>query len=401
MVSAQESGGRKVEYVARSLEENLERVLEVEREGWEGAGRGKICVGEEGWEDLESEREYEVEVEGTSELFGTQRVASFLFYLSAPPSRSSSSSSRQITSPSPSPSCSSSSLWDISPYSLYGLITYPSGLTTLPSSLRSIPLTITTKALSSCPTTHPAKDILPPGSFSYSFNPLPLPSSPLVDTDPNDWASGTTITIPPSILEDRDAFPVDEPVGIRVTGNFGDNITFYADMAINFSPAPVKMVLGPQFESILGAEEKLVIDFMGSFTEDGIVFQEDEEGTEGEYEWEWDWRCSIPRGREEEVGRQCECAGGEIVVLPGREEGRFEGTGGTEGWVVGGAYYFVVRVNVRTFGGGEVVARGEWEGVVSVVEEGLGRGLEVREERSLCDDSTVGYTVCFNFFFLF
>ena len=171
-------------------------------------------------------------------------------------------------------------------------------------------------------------------------------------------------------------------------------------MGIRFLPAPVEIVLGELFRPIIGSQERLIIDLTDSYTNDGIVF-----GGGGGYEWEWDWGCVVPKGRGGEGGGECVFEGGEVVQMPGRGQGRFEGggVGGGEEWVVGRALYFIVRVKVREGGGGRVVARGEWEAVVSVVRGGvfngpdqggfLRRNLKVNEERWMCRDSSSGFSV--------
>ena len=43
----------------------------------------------------------------------------------------------------------------------------------------------------------------------------PIPDG-LADVDVNDWAVGGVLVVPSLYLEDRGAFPMDEPVGIQV-----------------------------------------------------------------------------------------------------------------------------------------------------------------------------------------
>ena len=198
------SGGRGVQYSVSSPDILLDSVIEwSDNVGWEGAGWGEFCVEE--WGGL-IEKNYTFEVEGRSVLFGTIETAFHSFNLFI-----SSSSSRQIED-----TCSPS-LWDITPNALYGIQTYPSNLQLLPASLRSTPLTITTKALSPCKNIGMAKDILLPFVLNWTFL-EPIPDG-LVNVDPNAWAvgGGGVLNIPYLFLEDRDAFPMNQPVGIQVS----------------------------------------------------------------------------------------------------------------------------------------------------------------------------------------
>ena len=207
------SGGRGVDFTVRAREEELGMVIEWRDVGWVGAGWGKVCVKEE-WEGGLGEREgeeqeYQFEVEGVSELFGTVATVNHTFIVSFP---SSSSLSRQISDFSCAPS-----LWDTSPFSLYGIQTYPSGLVLLPPLLRSSTLTITTKALSPCLDIGMSKDILAQFSFDWVFlDPIP---DGLVGVNANDWVTGggAVMRVPSLFLEDRRTFPMNEPVGIQVT----------------------------------------------------------------------------------------------------------------------------------------------------------------------------------------
>ena len=202
-----------MDFTVRAREEELDTVMEWRNVGWVGAGWGKVCVMEE-WEGAlgereGEEREYQFEVEGVSVLFGTVATVNHTFIVSFP---SSSSLSRQISASSCTPS-----LWDTSPFSIYGIQTYPSGLTLLPPLLRSSTLTITTKALSPCLDIGMSKDILAPFAFDWAFL-EPIPEG-LVDVNPNDWViggGGAIMMIPSLFLDDRGAFPMNEPVGIQV-----------------------------------------------------------------------------------------------------------------------------------------------------------------------------------------
>ena len=208
-----------------------------------------------------------------------------------------------------------------------------------------------------------------------------------------------------SILEDRDAFPPGETVDIRVTANFDNDVTFFADVSVGFLPSQVEMVLDPEIGFIIDASAGLVLDFTDSYTMDGVVVG-------GEWEWEWEWECVVPDGwkgeGEEEggLGRECTYEGGKQFVMPGREEGRFEGEDG-EKLEEGVPLYFVVRARVRREGEEAVVAEGKWSRMLSSVgsdgrkrEEGA-LGLSLVEETWVCEDSSIGYLVCFQFPFFF
>ena len=202
-------GGRGVDFTVTSTVNNLENSLQVRKKGWEGAGWGEVCV--EDWGEVGEAGNYSFTVEGTSVLFGTVTAATHSFSLSFSHSLS---SSRQAT---PTTQCLPS-LWDTTIPPLYGLQLYPSGHTLLPPSLRSSPLTITTKALSPCPSIGMSKDILLPFDISWSF--LGPNLDIFTSVDPNDWADGGQLVIPVSFLEDREAFPMNEYVGIQVCSIF-------------------------------------------------------------------------------------------------------------------------------------------------------------------------------------
>ena len=250
-------------------------LLEWEEQGegkWEGEGRGKVCMEKEGWEEL-SPGEYILGVQGTSALFGSVVNASYSFTLS-PFFPSSSRFSRFSSSGSSSrqDNCNPY-LWNNSPSSLYGIQTFPSGQTLLPSSLRSVPLTITTKALSPCPQVGMSKNILAPSTLKWSFI-SPTPSF-FDDYDISDWAQGTKLVIPVQILENRDAFPMDVPVGIRVMADFGEDQIYLAETYVHFLPSGVNVVTDPiDLSSIVDVDDQLVIDLRESSTLDGLQFGE-------------------------------------------------------------------------------------------------------------------------------
>ena len=233
-------------------------LLEWEEQGEGGEGRGKLCM--EKWDEL-SPGEYVFGVQGTSTLFGSIVNALYSFTLSPSFSSSSRYSSRQGN-------CNPI-LWDNSPSSLYGIQTFPSGQTLLPSSLRSVPLTITTKALSPCPQVGMSKNILPPSTLKWSF--ISPPPSFFDDYNISDWAQGTQLIIPVLILENRDAFPMNVPVGIRVMADFGEDQIYLAETYVHFLPSGVNVVTDPvELSSVVDVEGRLVIDLRESSTLDGL-----------------------------------------------------------------------------------------------------------------------------------
>ena len=127
-----------------------------------------------------------------------------------------------------------------------------------------------------------------------------------------------------------------------------------------------------------------------------------EEGGGEEWEWEWEWSCVVPReGGGERGGGDCMYEGGDVIEMPGREQGRFLGGGMGNTFEVGVPLLFVVKVRVRGVGGtGEVISEGYWEETFSVVDEGEEEGWEVRETRWMCESGTVGYLVSVFFLFL-
>ena len=248
-------------------------LLEWEEQGegkWEGEGRGKLCLEKEGWGEL-SPGEYIFGVQGTSALFGSSVTAFYSFTLSSSlPSSSHFSRFSRFSSHSSSFSSNCNpTLWENSPSSLYGIQTFPSGQTLLPSSLRSLPLTITTKALSPCPQVGMSKNILAPSTLKWSFI-SPTPSF-FDDHNISDWAQGTKLIIPVQILENRDAFPMNVPVGIRVMADFGENQIYLAETYVHFLPSGVNVVTDPiDLSSIVDVGDQLVIDLRESSTLDGL-----------------------------------------------------------------------------------------------------------------------------------
>ena len=211
--------------------------------------------------------------------------------------------------------------------------------------------------------------------------------------DLNNWADGTRLVIPSEVLVDREAFPPNELVRIRVNADFGDEIgELVADLGVEFAPSAVKMVVDSSFRSIIDQDDVLVIDFGGSYTLDGIELGDDE------WIWEWDWNCVIP----EEIGKQsreCVYEDGGVVAMPGESQSKFEGEEGKR-FEKGVPLFFSVKSRVRAGGvGGKVVAEGRWSSIVNPVgEEAL--GLELIEDFWVCSDSSVGFSVLFFLFFL-
>ena len=216
------SGERGVIFTVTSSSSTLNDLLIWNNVGWKGAGWGEVCI--EDWGELigelgeEIRQEFSFEVEGTSILFGSVTNARHSFSVFFGNSSSSTPSSSRCLP----------SLWDLTPDNIYGIQTYPSGNQILPPSLRSSPFTITTKALSPCLSIGMSKDILIPFTFDWSFlEPIPRP---LLDVNLNDWSIGADLVIPSSILEDREAFPMDQPVGIQVI--------FFLPFSVFFSAIP-------------------------------------------------------------------------------------------------------------------------------------------------------------------
>ena len=140
---------------------------------------------------------------------------------------------------------------------------------------------------------------------------------------------------------------------------------------------------------------------MDSYTNDGITVGD------GKWEWEWEWGCFIPReGANRGGGGNCMYENGELFEMPTRGDGRFVGGNGEgEEFQVGVPLYFVVSVRVREKleGGslGEVVTEGRFEKLFSVIEQpNNAQGQEdlvlvMDEDKWICDDGTVGYSVFF------
>ena len=256
-----------------------------------------------------------------------------------------------------------------------------------------------------------SKDILSPATFLWEFvsnnNTTNIRLRDNLEIDKN-WKKGTMLTIPSNILTDREIFPPNVPVTLRVSITFfeQEDATFLEELSLQFLPSPIEMKVQMGFSSIFDVEERLVIDLTDSYTSDGLVV-EGEEGA-GKWEWEWEWSCMavVQKGDDtREEGEECQYESGAVVVMPGEREGRFEADEG-ERFQEGEAYYFSVKSRVREAGGGgEVVAEGRWSTVMSGVRE-EGVGLELVEDYWVCEDSSVGFLVIlffivFFFFFFF
>ena len=207
------SGERGVNYTAQSSEPTLNSALEWRDVGWVGAGWGEVCVGK--WEEVVRKRrrpmeELSFEVIGRSVLFGTVVRSTHTFTLSS--SNTMTSLSRRQINP-PESDCDPA-LWDTSVDGFYGIQTFPSGFKLLPPSLRSSPFTITTKTLSPCSSIGMVKDMLLPFVFNWTFL-EPIPEG-LADVDANDWSMGSRLVIPSEYMEDRESFPMNQPVTFQV-----------------------------------------------------------------------------------------------------------------------------------------------------------------------------------------
>ena len=206
------------------------------------------------------------------------------------------------------------------------------------------------------------------------------------------------LTIPSDILNDREIFPPNVPVTLRVSITFEqEDATFLEELSLQFLPSPIEMKVQTGFSSVFDVEERLVIDLTDSYTSDGLVVEG--EGA-GKWEWEWEWSCmAVQKGDDtREEGEECRYESGAVVVMPGEREGRFE-AGEGERFQEGEAYYFSVKSRVREAGGGEVVAEGRWSTVMSGVRE-EGVGLELVEDYWVCEDSSVGFLVIIFWFFI-
>ena len=114
-----------------------------------------------------------------------------------------------------------------------------------------------------------SKNILAPSTLKWSFI-SPTPSF-YDNLDIGDWAQGTELIIPVQTLENRDAFSMNVPVGIRVTADFGENQIFSAETFIHFLPSGVDVVTDPvELSSIVDVDDRLVIDLRDSSTADGL-----------------------------------------------------------------------------------------------------------------------------------
>ena len=250
-----------------------------------------MCIGGGDWEKITGNGDsYMFDIEGTSVLFASIATSSLTFVFSPeyqqslrPFNSSFSLSSRQETT-----TCNPS-LWDATPEAIYGIQTFPSGDIVLPSSLRESPLIITTKALSPCEEIGMSKEILAPSSFFWEFV-----GGEVGGIDPNVWARGSQLLIPENVLGDRELFPPNQPVGLRVSVDVGLEESLVADVSVEFSASPI--VVEPQaiFSSTYDIREVLVIDLSDSYSLDAL----------GGVVWEWEWICVIP-GERGNMTRDC------------------------------------------------------------------------------------------------
>ena len=392
-------GGRGIDYELM-VGPDLAGQMVVMQVGWIGGGKGKVCLigveGGEGGLQIEGDRNYTFGVRGRSRLFGSVSETWFSFYVLG--------SDTDATPQLPSPCSDSLFSSSVVPY---GIVTTPSGNTFLPPSLRFLPLTITTKALSPCGVFGMAKDILTPSTIEWTFLDT---SNTNTEIDLNEWANGTSLDIPSSILQNRQIFPPNVLVPIRVTAQFfqsnntkvGEKVTLFGDVAIGFGYSPIVMVadLIPVSGSIFDVSDLLILDFSDSYTYDGIVMEGGQEGGDDVWVWEWDWECIIPGEHRGGTQTACVYEGGEQVVMPGRGESRFEGGGGIQRFEAEVPLFWTVKGRVRRGAQGPVVAEGKWSGLLNPVEQGEG-GLEILVDRWVCPDSSVGFLVCLNFCFVF
>ena len=216
----------------------------------------------------------------------------------------------------------------------------------------------------------------------------------------NDWKRGTMLIIPSDILTDRELFPPNVPITLRVSVTFEEeDVTFSAEVSLQFLPSPIEMKVQTGFSSVFDVEEPLVIDLTDSYTMDGLVVEAD---GAGEWQWEWQWSCMVVHRNGDDTtqeGEECRYESGAVVVMPGAGEGRFESQQG-EMFREGEAYYFSVQSRVIERAGGEVVAEGRWSNVMSGVRE-EGVGLEVVEDYWVCEDSSIGFLVILFFLLIF
>ena len=84
--------------------------------------------------------------------------------------------------------------------------------------------------------------------------------------------------------------------------------------------------------------------------------------------------------------------------MPGINDAIFESEN-DENFEGGLPLLFLVRVRVREEGGGNVVAEGKWEEVFTPMEEEEGMEVKIVETSWMCQDSSVGYSVC-DFYFI-
>jgi len=225
------------------------------------------------------------------------------------------------------------------------------------------------------------KDILAPADITWSFT-GPVPAA-LSSFDPNDWASGTSLLIPDTDLQNRDYFPVDFAVTLEVKAEFDEGVTLFAETSIQFLPSPVDLVTNPEVKSIIKDDERLIIDFSDSSTADNLQYS-----APGMYTWEWEWNCITP-GQDGQLDTRCRYDSGKELNMPSLNEERFE-SDNSEEFETGVPLLFTVRVRVLD-SASEVVSEGKWQRLLNPVGNG-GQLLELVGERWDCGDSTEGYS---------
>ena len=308
---------------------------------------------------------------------------------------SDSSSSSPISSQKRQQSISCEELWEDDPSSLYGVQLYPSGKIYLPSSLRSEGLTVLLKGLTPCQNSELSKELLSKGNVTWTFFDFP-------DLNANDYASGTRLFVPTSILTTNFAPSIFYRVGVTFIweedeiggGGGGGRGHLTSEMSFQFLGGSVEFVLtNDEGGGAILADSLLVLNFQGSVTEDerrGLI--------DGDVlVWSWQWGCVNPLTRE-----MCRYEDGGEVVMPTSGE-RFVSDGGRK-FEVRVPMLFVVRALVEGKEGG--VSQGEWERVYFGMADDVSFQLKTGVWDCLVGGNGQGYRVCvsllfFSFLFIF
>ena len=369
-LSALRSGGRTTTYDTSKSDTTLADALVMKT----GISGDRVCV--EDWDLFEFGRDYELVVEGVSELFGTVGEERMMISLQDD------DEGKKRATRQDKVGCG---LWESDGEDLYGIRTYPSGKSYLPFSARGEGLMVLMKGLIGCAELEMGKEILAEGEVKWEFE--GWGDGELGGKEADEYADGTRLYIPPDVLLAN--VPASEWVGVRVTLELDNDKEFSANFSFQFSPGRVEFELNNDPGQVIVSDSRLVFDLSPSFTQD------EERGlAEDGLEWEWDWECTNPL-----TGDVCVYRNGDVVVMPGRSESVFEGGGGPGGeeFVVGEAMMFVVRVRVIGDNGG--VSRGRWRTVVSFVEEEVDYSVRFSEWWCLFGQGQYGYNVCLSLFF--